>query len=151
MFLNMSNPLEITWMVYLLLLCISFLLFIELSLSSFRFAGIKQYAEMQGLDTLEINGAIAGNLGAGIVTGFATIIIIIPIFLLMQVIWGDWTPEIIRKSIEFNSIYGLVIIAGALFGLLGVIYSFLFGWEAYQKQIRSFRKTEEEEVGIEED
>ncbi len=145
--ITFENILSNIWLIYIMLLAVSFLMYVELTLSSFRFAKIKQYAEMQGLQDLELNSAITGNLVKGIGAGFATLIIIFPILLVLQLVWGDWTPEVIRKSIEFNSIYGLVLLAGAIFGIIAVIYSFIFGWETYQKQIRTFRKEEEEEEG----
>lgn len=134
-------------LLFVILIGFSFLMYIEMATMSFRFGRIKQYAELQGLKELELNSAIMGNMGSSMIAGAITMGIIALIFLIMKVIW-DFAPTLVRKSIEFNSIYGLVITSALIFGLIAIIYSFIFGWESYQRTIRAFRRgevSEEEE------
>lgn len=139
------------WSIYLSMLgkilvyALGFFLFIEYSYASNRYSQIKQYAEVQGLEKLELNPVITNFVGVSLVLSIFVVLFSFLVFLAAKGISVAIPSEALKNSIEFNSLYGVTLIAGVIFGLIALVYTFVFGWESFQKITRSFQVEEEEE------
>ena len=124
---------------------VAFLLFIEYAYASLRYSKIKQYAEVQGLDGLELNPVLTSYIGVSFVLAGGAMLVTFLVFIASKAVSMYIPSEALRASIEFNSIYGVTIAASVIFGLIGIIYTFVFGWEGFQKMTKSFEIEEEED------
>jgi hypothetical protein len=123
-------------MIFFLIFAILMLCYIELAHASIRFSQIDDYATSHNLREFNVNSVIANYfLWFGILISIITVISLV--VLLMQVGLSGFIRDVAPQfgySLEYNSIYSILISIALVFVPIGIILSFVFGYFVKSKR-----------------
>jgi len=134
-------------MFKVLVFAIFFLCYIELSHASMRFSEIDEYATSHNIKDFNVKSVITNYfMWFGIL--MAIICALSLLILLLQIFLSGWIQASAPQfgySVEYNSIYSILISVALIFIPIGIILSFVFGFK-YKSRRKIIVKSREDVV-----
>jgi hypothetical protein len=124
-----SGMKNIAYMAFILAFTIAFLVYIELCHASLRFSDIDDYATSHNLKEFSVGSVITNYaIWASIllVVIFLITLAVLMFHILLSPLIESAAPPL-GNSIEYNSIYSILISIGIIFVPIGIILTFIFG------------------------
>lgn len=137
---------EVTTLLFVLILGIIFLAYIELCHASLRFSEIDEYAISHNIRDFSV-GAVITNYFMWFGILFVIVFLMSAAVLMLQIVLQDWitgAAPALGNSAEYNSIYSVLISIALIFVPLGIILTFIFG--SYFKSRRAIVVKGKEDV-----
>jgi hypothetical protein len=134
-------------MFKVLIFAIFFLCYIELSHASMRFSEIDEYSTSHNIKDFSVNSVITNyfvwfGILVAIICALSLLILLLQIFLSGPI--QASAPQF-GYSVEYNSIYSILISIALIFVPIGIILSFVFGFK-YKSRRKIIVKSKEDVV-----
>jgi hypothetical protein len=138
---------DVLYLLKVLVFAIFFFLYIELSHASIRFSEIDDYATTHNIHDFSVGSVITNySMWLGILG--VIIFLFSALVLLLQLLLSGWIQSAapaFGNSLEYNSIFSIIISIALIFVPIGIVITFIFG-SFFKSRRRIIVKSKEDVV-----